>query len=62
MASLFKKTHRGKTRIVNLNDMLLMVEKEIRGGTCHAVHRYAKVNNKYIKIMIKTKNNHILNI
>ena len=27
-------------------DLLLMVEKEIRGGICHAIHRYAKPNNK----------------
>ena len=27
-------------------DMLLMVEKGIRGGICQAIHRYAKVNNK----------------
>ena len=33
-------------------DMLLMVEKGIRGGICHAIHRYA----------IKTKNHHIFNI
>ena len=26
--------------------MLLMVEKGIRGAICHAVHRYAKANNK----------------
>ena len=30
-------------------DMLLMREEGIRGGMCHAVHRYAKANNKYIK-------------
>ena len=24
-------------------DMLLMVEKGIRGGICHSVHRYAKL-------------------
>ena len=29
--------------------MLLMVEKGIQGGICHAIHRYAKVNNKYMK-------------
>ena len=29
--------------------MLLMVEKGIRGGICHAVLTYAKANNKYMK-------------
>ena len=29
--------------------MLLMVEKGIRGAICHAVHRYAKANNKYME-------------
>ena len=29
--------------------MLLIVEKGIRGGICHAIHKYAKVNNKYMK-------------
>ena len=29
--------------------MLLMFEKGIRGRICHAVYRYAKVNNKHIK-------------
>ena len=34
-------------------DMLLMVEKGIGGGICHIIHKYAKANNKYIKIYDK---------
>ena len=29
--------------------MLLMVEEGIRGDICHAIHRYAKANSKYIE-------------
>ena len=29
--------------------MLIMVEKGIRGGICHAMHRYAEANNKHMK-------------
>ena len=36
-------------------NMLLMVEKGIRSGICHAVHRYAKVNNKYQENYNKNK-------
>ena len=32
-----------------------MVEKGIRGGICHAIHRYGKANNKYIKEHNKNK-------
>ena len=28
--------------------MLLMVEKGVREGICHTIHRYAKANNKCI--------------
>ena len=36
-------------------DMLLMVEKRIRGGICHSIYRYAKANNKYMKYYDKNK-------
>ena len=29
--------------------MLLMVEKGIKGGMCHVIHRQAKASNKYKK-------------
>ena len=35
--------------------MILMVEKGIRGGICHAIHTYAKANNKDTKENYKNK-------
>ena len=29
-------------------DILLMVKKGIRGGTCRSIYRYSKANNKYM--------------
>ena len=43
-----KKTGVKFELLTNIN-ILLMVEKEIRGGICHAIHRYAKADNKYMK-------------
>ena len=35
--------------------MLLMIEKGIRGGICHTIHRYTEANNKYMKNYDKNK-------
>ena len=35
--------------------MLLMVEKGIRDVICHAIHQYAKANNKYMRDYNKNK-------
>ena len=36
-------------------DVLLMVEKGIKGETCHVIRRYAEANNKYTKEYDKNK-------
>ena len=36
-------------------DMLLMVEKGIRGGICHSIYWYSKADNKYMKDYPKNK-------
>ena len=41
--------------------MLLMVEKGIRGGISHAIHRYTQGNNKYVKDYHETKESSYLN-
>ena len=43
-----KKTE-AKLELFTGVDMLLMVEKGIRRGICHAMHRYAKANNNCMK-------------
>ena len=48
MKACLKKTD-VKLELLTDVDMLLMVEKRISGGICHAIHRYAKPNNKYMR-------------
>ena len=47
MACMLKKTGVELELITDV-DMLIIVEKGIRGGIFHAIHRYAKANNKFL--------------
>ena len=42
--------------------MLLMIENGNGGAICYTIHRYAKANNRYMKLNIKVKNRQIFNM
>ena len=44
-----------KLELLTNNEILLMVEKGVGGRICHAIHRYAKANNKYMETFDKNK-------
>ena len=60
MASSFKKTE-VIVELLSDTDIMLMVEKGIRGEICQAIHWYAKGSNKYMKDYDKKKSHDILN-
>ena len=49
------KKNKVKLELLTGYDILLIVEKRIRGGICQATHRYAKANIKYMKNYDKNK-------
>ena len=44
-----------KLDLLTDTDVLIMVEKGIRGGICHSIYQYAKADNKYMKNYDKNK-------
>ena len=55
MASSTKKKTKVELELLTNIDMLLMVEKRIRGVIYHSIKRYAKANNKCMKDYDKNK-------
>ena len=51
-----------KLELLTDPNMLLIVEKRIRGVISHVLHGYAKVNNKHMKNYDKNKNLHFQSI
>ena len=43
------KKSKVKLDILTVIEISLMIEKGIRAGICHSIHRYAKTSNKFIK-------------
>ena len=48
LQACFKKTEVKLESLTDI-DIILMIEKGINDKICHAIHRYAKANNKYMK-------------
>ena len=54
MVAALKKTKVKLDLLTNI-DVLLMAEKDLRGGIYHSIYQYTKFNNKYMKIYNKNK-------
>ena len=48
-----------KLELLTDYDIILMIEKRIRGEICQATHMYAEANNKYMKNYNKKLSHHI---
>ena len=59
MANMFKKD-RSRIRSINWYWDAINSRKRIRGATCHAIHWYAKADDKYMKKY--NKDNELLHI
>ena len=51
-----------KLGLSSVTDMVLMIEKDTRGGICYAILRYGKGNDKYLNDYDKNRNYPFLNI
>ena len=49
MASMSKRKTEKRLKLLTDIDKLLMVKNWVRGIICHAIHRYTKASNKYMK-------------
>ena len=49
------ETTKGKLDLLTYIAMLLMTQKGVIGGICHAIYWYAKASNKYMKDYDKNK-------
>ena len=48
LEACLKKTEKRLESLADMN-ILLMVQKGIKGGICHMIHRYTKANNNYME-------------
>ena len=54
MLSSFRKTKVKLELLIDI-DIIIILEKGMRGGICHAIFQYPKANNKYMKDYDKNK-------
>ena len=55
MVRSLKKKHKVKFDLLTYINVLLIVEKCIRGRICHVIHQHVQANNKYMKDYYKNQ-------